>query len=432
MCPAASRLVTSFPNLGNSSVTSEGRRLAHASRHAWTAGHALLATFQSASLNLLTSERNLTLHLKRMICVGAAVMGLAATASVASASAAITEAGSSLVYPLVYKWSHVYTGGSRQRRCRRLGRRNHRHQRIEPVGQHRRIRRADEREPVQRDSHSPVEIPWALSASRPSLQHPRHPCRPEAERHDRRRDLHRQDHELEQLGDPEAEQVRQLKALKKAPKITPVFRSDGSGDSFVFQNFLFKGAPKVWTVAPVDRLPRHRRPGRERQLRRRPARSPRTPAPIGYISAYYALSQHGIYPASLENAAGKFEQANGATIEAAAKSNSTIPAQGSAFTSAGGVPIQYPSKKYKTAYPISTYTYAIVNKGRERRCCGLQSFLSLGCHDRPEVRRGAEVLPAAGEHRLAGPEPHQRALGPSSRHDSNTLGPGRQTGARVV
>ena len=58
---------------------------------------------------------------------------------------------------------------------------------------------------------------------------------------------------------------------------------------------------------------------------------------IGYVSAYYALSQHGIYPASLENAAGKFEQADGATIEEAAKSNSTIPAQGSAFTSAGGV-----------------------------------------------------------------------------------------------
>ena len=55
---------------------------------------------------------------------------------------------------------------------------------------------------------------------------------------------------------------------------------------------------------------------------------------IGYVSAYYALSQHGIYAASLQNAAGNFEQANGATIEAAAKSNSSIPSQGSAFTSA--------------------------------------------------------------------------------------------------
>ncbi len=97
---------------------------------------------------------------------------------------------------------------------------------------------------------------------------------------------------------------------------------------------------------------------------------------VGYISAYYAISQHGIYTASLENAAGRFEQANGATIEEAAKSDSTIPAQGSAFTSAGGVDIQYPSKKYKTAYPISTYTYAIVNQNGESGLSAVQDFLS--------------------------------------------------------
>ena len=111
----------------------------------------------------------------------------------------------------------------------------------------------------------------------------------------------------------------------------------------------------------VDLLPRHRRPGRERQLRRR-RRGRKNAGAIGYISAYYALSQHGIYTASLENAAGNFEQANGATIEEAAKSNSTIPAQGSASPPPVALTIQYPSKKYKTAYPISTYTYAIVNK----------------------------------------------------------------------
>ena len=40
------------------------------------------------------------------------------------------------------------------------------------------------------------------------------------------------------------------KNLKKAGKITPVFRSDGSGDSFAFQNFLLKGAPKYWKTPP--------------------------------------------------------------------------------------------------------------------------------------------------------------------------------------
>jgi phosphate transport system substrate-binding protein len=164
-------------------------------------------------------------------------------------------------------------------------------------------------------------------------------------------------------------------ALKKAPKITPVFRSDGSGDSFVFQNFLYKGAPKVWTVAPSTVFPGSVGQG-ENGNYGVTGEIVKNPGAVGYISAYYALSQHGIYQAALENAAGAFEQANGATIEEAAKSNSTVPPQGSAFTSAGGVDIQYPSKKYKTAFPISTYTYAIVNKDGESGLSAVQSFLN--------------------------------------------------------
>jgi phosphate transport system substrate-binding protein len=164
------------------------------------------------------------------------------------------------------------------------------------------------------------------------------------------------------------------KALNKAPKITPVFRSDGSGDSFVFQNFMSKGAPTAWAVPPSTAFPGTVGQG-ENGNYGVAGEVGKNAGAIGYVSAYYALSQHGIYPASLQNAAGKFEQASGATIEEAAKSNSTIPPQGSAFTSAGGVSIQYPSKKYKTAYPISTYTYAIVNKGSSG-VSGLQSFLT--------------------------------------------------------
>ncbi len=179
---------------------------------------------------------------------------------------------------------------------------------------------------------------------------------------------------MEQPGDPEAEQEL-CKALKKAPAITPVFRSDGSGDSYVFQNFLYKGAPKVWTIAPSTSFPGTVGQG-ENGNYGVAGEVAKNPGAIGYISAYYVISQHGIYTASLENAAGNFEQANGTTIEAAAKSNSTLPAQGSAFTSDLGVSIQYPAKKYKTAYPISTYTYAIVNQKGESRLSAVQDFLN--------------------------------------------------------
>src|SRR4029077_15311953 len=193
------------------------------------------------------------------------------------------------------------------------------------------------------DSHNPVEIPWALSATTVAYNIP---------------GIHSglklnativADIFTGKITSWGSKAILKLnkndtKALKRAPKITPVFRSDGSGDSFVFQNFLFKGAPKVWTTAPSTSFPGSVGQG-ENGNYGVTGEIAKNAGAVGYISAYYAISQHGIYTASLENAAGNFEQANGATIEDAAKSNSTIPAQGSAFTSALGVSIQYPSKK---------------------------------------------------------------------------------------
>jgi phosphate transport system substrate-binding protein len=309
-----------------------------------------------------------------MICMGAAVMGVAATASVASASAApIAEGGSSLVYPLVYKWSTAYTAtkvtaaaGGSSAGIAGISASNPSFQ----IGASDAPMTASQ---YAADTHTAVEIPWALSATDVVYNVP---------------GIHAglklnativgeiYTGKITTWGSSAIVKLnkKDKKALQKAGKITPVFRSDGSGDSFVFQNFMFKGAPKVWTVAPSTAFPGTVGQGENGNYGVAGEVSKNAGA-IGYVSAYYALSQHGIYPASLQNAAGNFEQANGATIEAAAKSNSSIPAQGSAFTSAGGVSIQYPSKKYKTAYPISTYTYAIVNKGSSG-IPGLQDFLT--------------------------------------------------------
>ncbi len=308
-----------------------------------------------------------------MICVGAAVMGLAATASVASASAAITEAGSSLAYPLVYKWSHVYTGGSVSAAAGGSGAGITDISASNPsvdIGASDAPMSASQ---YSADGHGAVEIPWALSGVTASYNIP---------------GVHAGlklsatiladifTGKITSWGSSAIVKLnpRFKSALKKAPKITPVFRSDGSGDSFAFQNFLFRGAPKIWTVAPSTVFPGTVGQG-ENGNYGVTGEIAKNAGSIGYISAYYALSQHGIDPAAIENAAGQFLEANGATIEAAAKSDSTIPAQGSPFTSAGGVPIQYPSKRYKTAYPISTYTYAIVNRD-ESSMSTLQSFLS--------------------------------------------------------
>ena len=305
--------------------------------------------------------------------MGAAALGFMATTAVASASATtIKEAGSSLVFPLTYKWSQAYhnntvsaaAGGSG------LG--------ITDIQQNSvNIGASDAPMSASQysgDTHSPVEIPWALSATTVAYNIP---------------GIHSglkltativADIFTGKITSWSSKAILKLnpshaKALKHAPKITPVFRSDGSGDSFVFQNFLFRGAPKVWTIAPTTSFPGKVGQG-ENGNYGVTGEIAKNAGAVGYISAYYAISQHGIYTASLENAAGRFEQANGPTIEEAAKSDSTVPAQGSAFTSAGGVDIQYPSKKYKTAYPISTYTYAIVNKSGESGLSAVQDFLS--------------------------------------------------------
>ena len=309
--------------------------------------------------------------------MGAAALGFMATTAVASASAAtIKEAGSSLVFPLTYRWSQVYhnnsvvaaAGGSG------LG--------ITDIQQNSvNIGASDAPMSTQQysqDPHNPVEIPWALSATTVAYKIPgihaglKLTATIVAEIYTGK---------ITRWSSPAILKLNQnfTKALKKAPPITPVFRSDGSGDSFVFQNFLYRGAPKAWVINGARVIPTTSFPGKVGQGENGnygvTGEIAKNAGAVGYISAYYAISQPGIYTASLENAAGRFEQANGATIEEAAKSNSHIPAQGSAFTSDLGVSIQYPSKRYKTAYPISTYTYAIVNKD-ESGLSPVQDFLT--------------------------------------------------------
>jgi phosphate transport system substrate-binding protein len=306
--------------------------------------------------------------------VGAATLGVVASAGVATASAAtITEAGSSLVYPLVAKWSHVYTADSISAAA---GGSSAGITSI-PAGS---VNIGASDAPMTTgqapmDSHGPVEIPWALSATDVVYNIP---------------GIHAglklnasiiAGIYTGKITSWSSSAILKLnkadtKALKKAPKITPVFRSDGSGDSYVFQNFLFKGAPKVWgtTIPPTTSFPTNYGGQGENGNYGVSGEVGKNAGAIGYISAYYALSQRGVYAASLQNAAGNYEQATGPTIEAAAKSNNTIPAQ-SSFPGLG-VSIQYPAKKYKTAYPIATYTYAIVNQNGESNLNNVQNFLT--------------------------------------------------------
>ncbi|HET9676657.1 MAG TPA: phosphate ABC transporter substrate-binding protein PstS [Solirubrobacterales bacterium] len=134
--------------------------------------------------------------------------------------------------------------------------------------------------------------------------------------------------------------------------ITPVFRSDGSGDTYAFTNFLSK-VSSAWknevgyatTVGFANGVGAKGNAGVT-------ATVVKTPGAIGYISAFYLIAA-GLHAAAIQNAAGNFELPNIPNISSAA---SYVKKLGSSNT----ISITNPPKKDKIAYPISTFTYAIV------------------------------------------------------------------------
>jgi phosphate transport system substrate-binding protein len=135
--------------------------------------------------------------------------------------------------------------------------------------------------------------------------------------------------------------------------ITPVFRSDGSGDTYAFTNYLSK-VSSAWkrevgyatTVGfPPGGIGAKGNSGVT-------ATVVKTPGSIGYISAFYLIAA-GLHAAAIQNNAGKYELPNIPNIASAASSVKRLGPS-------NAISITNPPKKDKIAYPISTFTYAII------------------------------------------------------------------------
>jgi phosphate transport system substrate-binding protein len=135
-------------------------------------------------------------------------------------------------------------------------------------------------------------------------------------------------------------------------KVTPVYRSDGSGDTYAFTNYLSTVDPefgsKVGTSTSV-KFPTG--VGAEKNDGVSAAIS-QTDGAIGYVGLAYALSNELSMPL-VENSAGEFPEPGVKSVEAAADAVSEIGPNNE--ISLAKLP---PSAK--GAYPISTYTYVIV------------------------------------------------------------------------
>jgi phosphate transport system substrate-binding protein len=152
-------------------------------------------------------------------------------------------------------------------------------------------------------------------------------------------------------------------------KITPIYRSDGSGDTYAFTNYLAavssawasKVGPAATTVSFPAGVQAKGNSGMTAVLSN-------TNGGIAYIAASYLIQQGGLGAAAIQNAAGKFEYPNLANIASAASSVTSVPSN-------NALSIVNPPKSAGIAYPISTFTYAIVRSDTSKAAL-IQSFVN--------------------------------------------------------
>jgi phosphate transport system substrate-binding protein len=168
--------------------------------------------------------------------------------------------------------------------------------------------------------------------------------------------------------------------------ITVVHRSDSSGTSAVFTDYLSKISPE-WKdkvgagVSPAwpTGLGGKGNEGVTGQVKN-------TPNTIGYVELAYAV-QNNLPVAQIKNASGSFiEPSIDAVVAAAAASAASVPEDlRVSITNASGA----------QAYPISSYTYIIVYKNQKDATKGkaLVDFLWWGIHDGENYAKDLKYAP---------------------------------------
>lgn len=155
-------------------------------------------------------------------------------------------------------------------------------------------------------------------------------------------------------------------------KIVPVHRTDGSGDTYAFTNYLSHVSPSfkskigaATTVSWPGGVGGKGNSGVGGVLSS-------TNGAIAYIAIAYVL-ENKFDSALIQNAAGNFPKPGVNSILAAANAVKTIPAGGTQ-----GISLVDPPKSAAGAYPISTFTYVIVPKTGSSPAVakGLKKFIS--------------------------------------------------------
>jgi len=138
--------------------------------------------------------------------------------------------------------------------------------------------------------------------------------------------------------------------------ITVAHRSDGSGDTYAFTDYLAhvsaqwlsQVGPASTSVSWPTGVGGAKNPGVAAIIAS-------TPGAIGYISVAYVIQNHLDW-ARMKNAAGNYVLASAPDIEAAAQTVKTVPADNKMSI------VDPPAgAAYKNAWPLSTFTYVILH-----------------------------------------------------------------------
>ena len=182
-------------------------------------------------------------------------------------------------------------------------------------------------------------------------------------------------------------------------KISPVYRSDGSGDTYAFTNFLYhtSSAWKPIGLGTSVQWPSGVGTGAKGNAGVAGVIST-TPGAIGYVSTFYVRLTPSIKQARVQNNAGKFVYPYVPDIAAAAAlvtkvtPNAPISIVNPAWTAPkkGQKKLTSTQRLQQIAYPISTYTYAIV-PSHPKQTALLKQFLTYAISP-AEQKKGASLI----------------------------------------
>jgi phosphate transport system substrate-binding protein len=172
--------------------------------------------------------------------------------------------------------------------------------------------------------------------------------------------------------------------------ITTVHRSEASGTTFVFTDYLSKVSPEWKEKVGTDKSPKW--PGGQGGKGNEgvTGQIKNQPNTIGYVELAYAV-QNKMPSALIKNASGKFVEPSIDAVTAAAASAST--------ETPDDLRVSITNSPGENAYPISSYTYILAYKDQKNADKGkaLVDFLWWGIHDGEQFAKELQYAPLPAE-----------------------------------